>query len=198
MTRRETFKLIATASMASGFTWAHEDVRGTNLAMQTAPASTVSIDDFEPAFFTAHELETVKILVDMIIPADDRSGSATEAGVPQFMDFMMTDRPPMQLPMRGGLAWIDYQCSKRFGDVFSACTEEQRIEMLDAIAYPEIAAPELSQGVAFFNSFRDLTASGFWSSKMGVDDLQYIGNTFVPEWTGTPPDIIEQLGVQDV
>ena len=135
------------------------------------------------------------MLVDLIIPADDRSGSATDAGVPAFMDFMMTDRPSMQLPMRGGLAWLDAQCHKRFKSTFIGCTDAQRTELLDQIAYPDMAPPELSQGVAFFNSFRDLTASGFWSSKMGVEDLQYIGNTVVHEWKGAPQEVLDHLGV---
>ncbi len=69
--------------------------------------------------------------------------------------------------------------------------------MLDDIAYPEKAKgkPELSPGVRFFSSFRDLTATGFWSSKMGVEDLQYMGNTYVAEWKGPPPEVLKKLGL---
>lgn len=194
MNRRESLKLVSLAALAAGFTWTPYDVQVAREQRETS-GRTASSDDFEPAFFTKHELDTVKLLADLIIPADDRSGSATDAGVHEFMDFMMMDRPTMQLPMRGGLAWIDYQCNKLFGTSFIESTEAQRTQLLDSIAYPEMADPEDSQGVDFFNSFRDLTASGFWSSQVGVDDLQYIGNTFVPEWTGCPTEVLEHLGV---
>ena len=192
MNRRDTLKMMAVGPVAAGFSWTQQDVELSKERLEKAQRTDT---DLEAAFFTEHELNTVNMLVDLIIPADDRSGSATDAGVPAFMDFMMTDRPSMQLPMRGGLAWLDAQCHKRFKSTFIGCTDAQRTELLDQIAYPDMAPPELSQGVAFFNSFRDLTASGFWSSKMGVEDLQYIGNTVVHEWKGAPQEVLDHLGV---
>ena len=194
MNRRESLKLLSTASLAAGFTWTFEDVKTTQEKM-ARPGTQEPSTPYVAEFFTPHELRTVNVLVDIIIPADDRSGSATDAGVPEFMDFMLIDRPTMQLPMRGGLAWMDYQSQKRFGEDFVDCSTEQQLSLVDEIAWPDQAAPEVSQGVSFFNSFRDLTASGFWSSKTGVDDLQYIGNAFVPEWKGCPDEILEELGV---
>jgi len=188
ITRRESLKLLALAPLAAGFTWSSSDAKFARERLESASS-------FAPEFFTPHEFDTVRLLVDMILPADERSGSATDAGVPEFMDFMMTDRPGMQTPMRGGLAWIDYQCVEADGTTFLECSDEKRRALLDQIAYPETAPPELSQGVAFFNSFRDLTASGFWTSRMGIDDLQYMGNVFVPEWTGCPPEALEPLDV---
>ena len=188
ITRREALKLAALAPLAAGFTWSAGDARKAREMVAQASA-------FQPQFFTEHEYETVRMLVDMILPADERSGSATEAGVPEFMDFMMIDRPDMQVPMRGGLGWLDYEAYEHHGTSFLDATDEQRRALLDLIAWPEKAPAELSHGVAFFNSFRDLTASGFWSSRMGVEDLQYMGNVFVPEWTGCPPDALEKLGV---
>ncbi len=190
MNRRESLKLVAATPFAAGFTWTQADV-----VMAQEQTQRIKGEVFAAEFFTDHEYETVRILVDLIIPADDRSGSATDAGVPEFMDFMMIDQPALQQPMRGGLAWLDHHSRKRFEKSFKDCDATQRRAVLDEIAYPEIADPAVSQGVAFFNSFRDLTASGFWSSKMGVDDLQYIGNTFVPEWTGCPPEVLDRLGV---
>ena len=191
MNRRESLKLVAAAPLAAGFTWTPTDVAHAQDKQQALSTA----EPFAAEFFTDHEYETVRVLVDLIIPADDRSGSATDAGVPEFMDFMMMDRPAMQNPMRGGLAWLDHQCRKRFTKPFVECDDAQRRELLDEIAWPDTARPEMSQGVAFFNSFRDLTASGFWSSKMGVDDLQYMGNTFVREWTGCPQEVLDRLGV---
>ncbi|MEZ4700230.1 MAG: gluconate 2-dehydrogenase subunit 3 family protein [Rhodothermales bacterium] len=192
MNRRESLKLLAAAPVTAGFSWTEHDA-------SVASEKVGQIKDrsaFAPAFFTEHEWRTVKLLADLIIPKDDRSGSATDAGVPEYMDFMMIDSPNRQTPMRGGLAWIDVQCRKRYGAPFADCTAAQQTALLDDIAYPESAPEGVEHGVAFFTSFRDLTASGFWSSKMGVEDLQYMGNTFVPEWTGCPSEVLNDLGVR--
>jgi len=193
LTRRESLKLLALAPLAAGFTWSGSDAKKARERLDSA--SSVAPESFAPEFFTPHEFDTVRLLADMILPADERSGSATDAGVPEFMDFMMIDRPVMQTPMRGGLAWIDYQCVEAGGTTFLESSDEVRRALLDQIAFPDTAPSELTQGVAFFNSFRDLTASGFWTSRMGVDDLQYMGNVFVPEWTGCPAEALERLGV---
>jgi hypothetical protein len=151
---------------------------------------------YQPRFFTPHEWDTVRTLVDLIIPRDERSGSATEAGVPEFMDFVMTDSPGRQTGMRGGLAWLDTECRERLGKPdFLACSDAERRAVLDDVAWSARARPELSHGVAFFNSFRDLTASGFWSSRLGVEDLRYMGNTAVPDWNGCPAEQLRKLGV---
>jgi Gluconate 2-dehydrogenase subunit 3 len=156
---------------------------------------------FRPKFFTAHEYATVGVLVDLIIPRDDRSGSATEAGVPEFMDFMMIDQPRRQVAMRGGLALVDRLAVSRFGKNVVAATDAQRRQLLDAIAFtnrpePETAAArDLRPAIAFFNSFRDLTATGFFTSKMGMADLRYQGNVFVSEWTGCSDAALKKLGV---
>jgi hypothetical protein len=151
---------------------------------------------FEPRFFTGHEWETVRVLVDLIIPRDARSGSATDAGVPEFMDFVLAEgSEDGRTAVRGGLAWLDAECRRRFAKTFAAGAGVERTAVLDDIAWPTRARPELSHGVAFFTQFRDLTASGFWSSRMGVEDLQYQGNTFVAEWHGCPPDALRKLGV---
>jgi gluconate 2-dehydrogenase subunit 3-like protein len=192
MKRREAVGAMAMAALTAAFKWTPADAaRAAQLAREAITANS----PFAPAFFTAHEWETVRILADLVIPRDERSGSATEAGVPEYMDFMLNDRPDGQTPMRGGLAWLDNECSERFGKTFVAATDDQRTAMLDDIAWPKKARPEMSQGVAFFNMFRDMTASGFWSSKMGVTDLNYQGNTFVAEWKGCPPDALQKLGV---
>jgi hypothetical protein len=146
-------------------------------------------------FFTAHEHDTVTLLADMIIPKDGRSGSASDAGVPEFMDYILTEYPDGQTAIRGGLAWLDAECEKRFGKDFVSSGDAQRKQVLDDIAWPKKARPEMSQGVAFFNRFRDFTASGFFSSKLGTEDLHYIGNTPQPAWNGCPPEALAKLGV---
>ena len=150
---------------------------------------------FRPKFFTAHEYATVAALVDLIIPRDERSGSATDAGVPEFMDFMMVDTPSRQVAMRGGLVLIDRLCEQRYDKRFTALPDAQRRAVLDEIAYTTNSDPGLHQAVTFFSSFRDLTASGFWTTKMGIEDLQYQGNAFLDEWNGCPDAALKKLGV---
>ena len=193
MKRRDAVRLLAVAPLAAAFQWAPESVR--QAALQTREALKRG-SRYEPKVFTSHEWETVRLLVDLIIPKDDRSGSATDAGVPEFMDFMLGDDRDLETPVRGGLAWLDHECDDRYGKTFVASSDVERTALLDDIAWPKKAKPENTAGVAFFNSFRNLTASGFWSSKMGIDDLQYQGNTFVTEWRGCPPEALAKLGVR--
>jgi hypothetical protein len=196
MDRRTAIKLAAAAPLAGAFTWTDVDAdQARRSAASARAAALASGRQFQPRFFTPHEYRTVGLLADMIIPADERSGSASDAGVPEFMDFMMADQPARQVPMRGGLAWLDVECRRRFGNAFVDCDDAQRAQLLDAIAWPARARPEHSHGVAFFTSFRDLTASGFWSSRVGVEDLQYSGNTIVPEWTGCPEEALRRFDV---
>ena len=142
------------------------------------------------------------MLADHVIPKDERSGSATDAKVPEYMDFLLSDKDASessQIAMRGGLGWLDFQCVDRFGTNFVRSTDAQRRQVLDDIAWPAKARPEMGHGVAFFNRFRDLTASGFFSSEMGWKDVRYVGNTFNPTWSGCPPEAMAKLGVsQDV
>src|SRR5438876_254718 len=192
MDRREVVGLLAAVPLAA-VGWAPEAVREASARAREALTRGVS---YEPKQFTAHEWETVRVLVDLIIPRDERSGSATEAGVPEFMDFMLGDDPNLVVPVRGGLAWLDHECDDRHGKTFVGCSEAERAEVLDDIAWPRKAKPQHAAGVAFFNTFRDLTASGFFSSRIGVQDLRYIGNTFVSEWKVCPPEALAKLGVR--
>ena len=218
--RRRMLQLLGAAPVAAGFAWNADEVRAASDLAQAsrnggarlgAPAA------FTPQFFTLHEWETVKVLADVIIPRDERSGSATDAGVPEFLDFILIDEPRLaeetirQTAMRGGLAWIDLECQRRFDKMFIACTDAERVALLDDLSVPPSLTseewdreddvdetprlPALSQGRAFFASFRDLVATGFWTTKMGIEDLQYLGNRYVAEWKGCPDEALEKLGV---
>ena len=149
-------------------------------------------------FFTEHERATIGVLADMIIPADDVSGSATDAGVPDFIEFIVKDIPAHQTPMRGGLKWLDVQCQRRYGGrSFIDCEKSQQQELVDEIAYPAKAKPGMGQGVAFFSLMRNLTASGFFTSEMGVKDIGYVGNK-PGVWDGVPEDVLKEHGFEDV
>lgn len=145
-------------------------------------------------FFTANEMAVITILADIIIPKDDISGSASDAKVPDFIEFIVKDIPKHQTPMRGGLRWLDVQCLSRYNNSFADCNKEQQMEMVNAIAYPKKAKPEMKQGVAFFSLMRNLTASAFYTSEMGVKDLGYIGNA-PNQWNGVPADVLKQYGL---
>ena len=193
ISRRSMLELMVLGTLATACNGAERTAAA--VGAKAADSAHTVAGGYQPTVFTPHEWETVNVLVDIIIPRDERSGSATDAGVPEFMDRILVLYPEDSLPIRGGLAWLDHECADRFGRPFVQCTTNERNAVLDDIAWPSRAKPEFSQGVAFFNRFRDFTASGFFSSKMGVADLQYEGNTYVPQWTGCPPAALHKLGV---
>ena len=148
----------------------------------------------QPNFFTEHEMATITLLSDIIIPKDAVSGSATDAKVPEFIEFIVKDMPDHQVPMRGGLKWLDLHSYKKHAKAFTECSGKEQIAIVDEIAYPEKAAPALAQGVSFFNKIRDLVTTGFYTAEIGVKDLGYMGN--VPNmWAGVPDDVLKQHGL---
>ena len=147
----------------------------------------------EPNFFTEHEMATITLLSDIIIPKDAVSGSATDAKVPEFIEFIVKDMPDHQVPMRGGLKWLDLHSYKKYAKAFTECSGKEQIGIVDEIAYPQKAAPALAQGVSFFNKMRDLVTTGFYTAEIGVKDLGYMGN--VPNrWEGVPDEVLKQHG----
>ncbi len=142
-------------------------------------------------FFTPQEMKTITILGDIIIPRDEISGSASDAKVPDFIEFIVKDKPEHQVPMRGGLKWLDMQCFSRFNNPFAECNHEQRMQIVDEIAWPKKAKPEMKPGVKFFNLVRNLTATGFYTSEIGVKDVGYIGNS-PTQWNGVPQEVLQQ------
>ncbi len=198
ISRRRALQTLGAVPVAAGLTWTQADAEAQE-AHQHRPATKKTPagrkGPYKPKFFTAHEWATVNVLVDLIIPKDERSGSATDAGVPEYIDFVMTDRLQYQTAIRGGLRWLDTQSNVRFGKTFVDAAPAERNALLDDIAWPAKAKPEYSQGAAFFSRFRDLTAGGFFSSKMGAADLKYMGNVPVAEWKGCPPEALQRLGL---
>jgi len=148
-------------------------------------------------FFTPREYATVVALSDLILPRDARSASASEAGAPEFIDFIVAEQPGRQTAMRGGLVWLDSECRRRFDKAFLECADAERRLVADDIAWPGRARPAMSHGVAFFSAMRDLVATGFWSSRIGVEDLGYLGNRPVGDFPGAPPEILKRLGVSN-
>ena len=145
-------------------------------------------------FFTPHEMQTITILADIIIPKDGVSGSASDAKVPDFIEFIVKDSPENKVPMRGGLQWLDMQCLNRYQNSFAECSNKQQMEIVDEIAWPKKAKKEMQPGVNFFNLMRNLTATGFYTSEIGVKDVGYVGNT-PNQWNGVPDDVLKQYNM---
>ncbi|MBO9672910.1 MAG: gluconate 2-dehydrogenase subunit 3 family protein [Sphingobacteriaceae bacterium] len=148
-------------------------------------------------FFTKHEMATITVLADIIIPKDEVSGSASDAKVPEFIEFIVKDIPEHKVPMRGGLKWLDVYSFNKFQKPFVEASADQQISIVDEIAYPKKARPEMQPGVTFFNRMRNLTASGFYTTEMGVKDIGYVGNA-PNQWAGVPADVLKQYGMENV
>jgi gluconate 2-dehydrogenase gamma chain len=159
---------------------AHQMVRKEKAA---APAG-----KYTPKYFSPKQYETIVSLCDTIIPKDEKSGGAVEAGAPEFIDLLTSENEEYQLALGGGLMWLDTHCIDQYGKVFMECAPEQKKEILDLIAFRKNAKTDhsLSQGVAFFAFLREMTCDGFYTSKIGIEDLQYIGNVTRSEWPGCP------------
>jgi hypothetical protein len=208
MNRRDSLKALGLSTLSAGLLLEACKTDTKKVAEETVPATEAAAgrQPFEverdkklnaDKFFTAAEMATITLLADIIIPKDEKSGSASDAKVPDFIEFIVKDMPDHQTPMRGGLRWLDIQCLNRFGKTFTDSSKAQQIEMVDLIAYPKKAKPEMAQGVSFFNRMRDLTASGFFTSEMGVKDVGYVGNA-PNKWTGVPADILKHYGMENV
>lgn len=209
MDRRDTIKSILLGGVAGGLV-----LQGckTDLATGTVEGSAVSEEPgggygrvpeeierdqalMAETFFNDHEMATVTILADIILPRDESSGSATDAAVPAFIEFIVKDIPSHQLPLRGGLMWLDHESNSRYGTPFAQCNHGQQIAIVDDIAFPDKVKPEHSQGARFFSLIRDLTMTGFYTTKIGFDDLGYVGN--VPNvWDGVPEDELKKHGLE--
>lgn len=203
MDRRENLKLLLTGSLATGLLIATGCDEKAAINTEPLPGMGYGRTPVEAAhdiklsdetFFTETEREMVDALCDIIIPADKKSGSATDAGVPDFIEFMMKDYPAFQLRMRGGLMWLNSESKKRFEKDFVSCDEGQKLQIIDEIAWPDVAKPEMMPGVKFFNLMRNLTATGFFTSKEGISDLGYMGNR-PNEWDGVPDEVLQKHGL---
>lgn len=198
MNRRDALRRLGLAPMAGAMLWPTPTLERATRFIARLEALDASAAPYAPKFFGAHEWQTVRLLSDIIIPRDERSGSATDARAPEFIDFMLAEKDTHErtrVAMRGGLAWLDSACRARSGTDFLASTDAQRRALLDDIAWPGKARPELARGAQWFDHFRDAVGSAFFSSAMGWQDLQYLGNVFNPGWNGCPRPALDKLGV---
>jgi Gluconate 2-dehydrogenase subunit 3 len=157
-------------------------------------AGTASVAGYHRKALSEHEFETIKVLSDLIIPADERSGSASQAGVPEFIDDWLDFKGDvLKADIRGGLTWLDMECNQQFGKDFVSCALDEQKKILDRVADPDKASLEDSSYVVFFGHLRDLVVGGFFSSEMGVEDLPYLGNKMVADWEGCPSNVLMKI-----
>ena len=208
MDRRKSIKSIILGSVAGGLA-----VNGCKPGTEEALVeTTVKVDENHfgrtpsekeliaelnaKTFFNPHELETIEVLCDLILPATTSIGGAVEAEVTDFIEFMLKDIPEYQPILRGGLMWLDHKSNTDFGSEFKSSMETQQKEILDTIAFPDIEVPQNQRPleIQFFSLMRNLTLTGYYTSKIGIEDIGYKGNT--PNvWDGVPEDVLEQHGV---
>lgn len=211
MDRRKSLKAMVAGTVTSGFMFTACLTDSEEKAPQGVPEATKSDDNYdttrtidelkreealrEKEYFTAHELDTLTVLADIIIPAEGQYHAASEVGVIDFIAYIVLDMPHHQLPLRGGIMWIDNQSNKRFNKLFKDATKEQQIQIVDDIAYPEEVKPEYIQGERFFSRLRDLVATGYFTSKEGIAYLGYVGNQ--PNvWDGVPEEVLAQYNMK--
>ena len=198
LSRRDALKLLGAVPLAGALDWSAPSLERATRMVARLHEDGPAAAPYAPKFFTPHEWRTVRVLADMIIPKDERSGSATDAKAPEFMDFMLAEKDSSEssrISMHGGLAWLDTEVRRRYGKDFLGASDVQRRAVLDDIAYPKKAKPEHAAGVSWFNRFRSNVGAAFFSSAMGWQDLRYIGNVFNPNWNGCPPAATKKLGV---
>ncbi len=207
MDRRDSIKSILLGGIASGLALhgckteseAAEITQVPEFPYQygRTPEEKELIEELESeVFFNEHEMETIAVLCALILPANENFGSATDAGAPDFIEFMAKDIPELQTNLRGGLMWLDHKSNTEYNLEFKVATDEQQKQILDEIAYydPEIAMDKQALEIQFFNLMCNLTLTGYYTSKMGIEDLGYKGN--MPNiWDGVPEDVLKQHGV---
>lgn len=202
MDRRENLKVLLTGTVATGFLLStgcgsedREKAKSVVAGYGRTPEEVLHDQKMSAeTFFTEKEKKMVSLLSDIIIPKDEVSGSATDAGVPDFIEFMMKDYPPFQLPMRGGLMWLENLSLATFDQSFLAITDQQRMELVEKIAWPDTADEDMKFGVKFFNLMRNLTCTGFFTTEMGIKDIGYVGNR-PNQWDGVPEDVLKQFNL---
>jgi hypothetical protein len=150
-----------------------------------------------PLLLTDAEMKTVKVLGDIIIPADENGPEASAVGVPEFINEWVSapyeqQQADLEL-LRKGLTWLDVEAKKRFEKIFVELTPEQQLAILDDIVKDGTDARK--QAYPFFRMFRDRVAGGYYSTPIGWKAIGYIGNVPLAEYPGPPPEVLRHLGL---
>lgn len=189
LTRRDILRTLAVGAAGGSVLQAIPAEAAAYVHQMVHKEKAAAAGKYSPKYFSAAQYATLTALCDMIIPKDEKSGGAVEAGAAEFIDLLTSENEKYQLKLGGGLFWLDGFCTDRYDNVFLECAAEQKKETLDLIAFRKNAKrePLLSQGVAFFALLRNMTCDGYYTSRIGIADLGYIGNTALGEFPGCPP-----------
>ena len=202
MDRRDTIKTMLIGSLSGGLILSacqgekEEQIIDEGKGLYGRTPKEIAHDEKINAevFFNPHELATIAVLCDLILPASATAGSATEAGVPEFIEFITKEIKSHQMPLRGGLMWLDHRAMTFFQNAFKDCSAAQQHQLLDEIAWPDTASAEVQQGVSFFSLMRNQVITGYYTSSIGLKDLGYQGNA--PNiWDGVPEDVLAAHGL---
>ena len=205
MKRRETLKSLLLAPLAAGAAAStgcapSREVNWTALPREYSYGRTEAEQQrdrelFAESWFSAHELVTIAVLCDIILPSDHPNGGALDAGLPDFVEFIVKDRENLKLPLRGGIAWLDSYAIAEFGADFVNIDEPQRLAICDRVAWPDVEDPALRPSIAFFSLMRDLTLTGYYTTEQGLRDLGYQGNV-ANVWDGVPEEVLARHGLR--
>ncbi|MFC4220567.1 gluconate 2-dehydrogenase subunit 3 family protein [Flagellimonas marina] len=207
MDRRKSLKSIVLGSVAGGLALNgckpgtevaidEKTIESTAVKWRTEKENEHVAELYDEQFFNEHELATMTVLCDLILPGSEEFKSASDADVVSFIEFMAKDIPEMQTDLRGGLMWLDHKSNTEFEMEFKSATEAQQKTILDEIAYYDANIPESERPfeVNFFSLVRNLTMTGFYTTKIGIEELGYKGN--MPNvWDGVPDDVLKKHGV---
>lgn len=184
MKRRDALKAIVIGGATATVSGAGNVLEAGDLLKKAAAKPSVSsgATPFAPKYFSQHEFAVISRLADLIIPRDTGPG-ALDAAVPEYIDLQVSEMPSAQTQLSGGVQWLDRYCGQSYGKGFLDCSAEQQTQVLDQLAYENAVPPGLDSARSFFVLLRGLTCDGFYSSKIGFQDLGYQGNT-ASQWHG--------------
>ena len=172
ISRRDALQRIAFALAAAGTL----DSASAHEVHQIAGAS-ASTSAYTPGTLTPHEYATLERLVDFIIPVEDGAPGAAAAGCARWIDTLVGGNEQLTTIYRDGLAWLDGAMQRRGAADFATATASDATALLDLIAYRRNASPELTPGIEFFAWARRMTVDAFYTSEIGIKDIDYRGNT---------------------
>jgi len=204
MNRRETLKSLLLAPLGAGVASATGCAGGGGVNWtglpnaysygRTAAERQRDRELFAEIYFSEHELVTIAILCDIILPSDHPNGGALDAGLPDFVEFITKDQDYLKTPARDGIAWLDSHAIGAYGADFISITEAQRLAICDRIAWPDVDDAALRPGIRFFSLLRDLTLTGYYTTAQGLRDLGYQGNV-ANVWDGVPAEVLARHGL---
>ena len=184
--RRTVLEMLAKAAAASQFPGFSRWAFGAEHPHGEGSASQPRQQHYNPIYFSQPQYQTIEILTDLIIPADETPG-AKEAGVSEFIDFMAAHgEDELQQPMLRGLAWLDATSKKTHGSVFARLSLEEQVALLKTVAYNSQTAPANTEGQTFFKLIRRYTTMGFYTSRIGLKELDFPGLRFYTQSPACP------------